>query len=1090
MTSNFHFLHSNFPALEKLGDLAERYLYSDPNSCMIKLGMLAELVVRYMFELDRIPFPETDDTTANRIRILKRADLLPHPIPDLLYHLRTKRNQAVHEIYESSHDAEILLRFAHSLSSWFARTYGDPNCPIDEFRLPENIQAHSLPEENREEEREVQRMETEKAVELAPALDATVSSGERQKRGETANASLQLSEKETRVLIDSQLREAGWEADSENLRYSRGTRPQKGKAIAIAEWPADTVLNHVGHADYALFIGERLIGIVEAKAAFKDISSVIDNQSKEYATHIRAADAQYLTGRWGEFQVPFLFATNGRPYLKQLETKSGIWFRDARDERNTPHALQGWFSPQGLLDKLALDIRAADESLTHTPYDLLLDPDGLNLRPYQVEAIQAVEQALVSGNERRALLAMATGTGKTRTMLGMIYRFLKAKRFNRILFLVDRTALGEQAADVFREVRLEELMTLDSLYNIKGLEEQGIDRETKLHIATVQSLVRRILYGEGGATPAVSDYDLIVVDEAHRGYLLDKDLSDEEFAFRDQKDFISKYRAVLEYFDAVKVAVTATPALHTAQIFGDPVFTYGYRRAVLEGYLVDHDAPHNIVTKLRRDGIKFRKGETMPLFDPSTNSITNSATLPDEVDFNVESFNRKVITEAFNRTVLAEIARDIDPEGEGKTLIYAVDDAHADLIVKILRELYEPMGVASDAIMKITGSIGGGNRKKILEAIKRYKNEKFPNIVVTVDLLTTGIDVPAIVNLVFLRRVKSRILYEQMLGRATRLCPEIHKTKFEIYDAVGIYEAMEKVSDMRPVSQKDSTSFKKLLEGLKALERSDAIKSLAELIVAKMQRKKRTMDGPQLEKFKTLSGGQTPTEFAEGVLKMSPLSAKEHLLKHADALIALDKMSIGPGEAKVISYQPDELDSHTRGYGEKGEAPEDYLAEFKKYIADNADKIAALKTVCSRPRDLTRDSLKSLKAKLDEKGFTEVMLNSAWKDSKNEDIAADIIGFIREAALGAKLISHEERVKTAIAKLEKAHDFTAIEKRWLDRIEKVLLQENVLDEQIFDTGAFSNYGGFKQINQLFKGRLQDYMEELKDYLYDDGALAA
>ena len=123
--------------------------------------------------------------------------------------------------------------------------------------------------------------------------------------------------------------------------------------------------------------------------------------------------------------------------------------------------------------------------------------------------------------------------------------------------------------------------------------------------------------------------------------------------------------------------------------------------------------------------------------------------------------------------------------GEGKTLIYAVNDTHADLIVKILKEIFEPCGVDNDAIMKITGSVGGGNKKKVLEAIKRFKNEKLPNIVVTVDLLTTGIDIPKICNLVFIRRVKSRILYEQMIGRATRLCEEINKTHFKIYDCVG-----------------------------------------------------------------------------------------------------------------------------------------------------------------------------------------------------------------------------------------------------------------------------------------------------------------
>ena len=140
---------------------------------------------------------------------------------------------------------------------------------------------------------------------------------------------------------------------------------------------------------------------------------------------------------------------------------------------------------------------------------------------------------------------MATGTGKTRTILGMIYRFIKSNRFRRILFLVDRTALGEQAADVFKEVKIEDLMTLDEIYNIKGLDEKEIEKETKIHIATVQSLVKRLIYNEDGTMPSVSDYDLIVVDEAHRGYTLDKELSDDEMLYRNQEDYISKYRTGL-----------------------------------------------------------------------------------------------------------------------------------------------------------------------------------------------------------------------------------------------------------------------------------------------------------------------------------------------------------------------------------------------------------------------------------------------------------------------------------------------------------------------------------------------------------------
>lgn len=481
--------------------------------------------------------------------------------------------------------------------------------------------------------------------------------------------------------------------------------------MAIAEWPTDSKVGDHGYADYALFIGLKLVGIIEAKRMIVDIPSVIDYQCKEYAKSIKAEHAEFQIGSWGQYKAPLLFATNGRKYLKQLETKSGIWFLDVREPHSIPKAQQGWMSPQGIAELLEKDIENSNKSLQTMPFDLLRDPDGLNLREYQIKAIEAAEKAVLEGKQA-ALLAMATGTGKTRTVLGMIYRFLKAGRFKRVLFLVDRNALGEQAQDVFKEVKIEALMTLDGIYNIKDLQDKDIDEETKIHVATVQSMVKRILYNEEETMPAISDYDLLVIDEAHRGYFLDKELDDAELLYRNQDDYISKYRNVVEYFDAVKIALTATPALHTTSIFGKPVFNYTYREAVIDGYLVDHDAPHIIATKLSQEGIVYKKGEKVAIYNPLTGEILNSDDLEDEIIFDVDKFNRQVITESFNQTVLHEIAKDLDPEGEGKTLIYAVDDNHADMVVNILKKYYEDFGIDNDAIMKITGSVGGGSRKR------------------------------------------------------------------------------------------------------------------------------------------------------------------------------------------------------------------------------------------------------------------------------------------------------------------------------------------------------------------------------------------
>jgi type I restriction enzyme R subunit len=234
------------------------------------------------------------------------------------------------------------------------------------------------------------------------------------------------------------------------------------------------------------------------------------------------------------------------------------------------------------------------------------------------------------------------GTGKTRTW--PLLSPAKTQRFRRVLF-VDRP-LGEQAMNALKDSRLENLQTFDTIFDLKGLSAIDPDPDTKLHVATVQGLVKRILYSDDGA-PAVDQYDCIVVDECHRGYLLDREMSDGEMAFRSEADYVSKYRRVLEYFDAVKIGLTATPAIHTVDIFGKPVFQYTYREAVVDGWLIDHEPPIRIVTALAEDGITWRwvrrsRSTSLPR--------TRSSLLDDEVHVEIEEFGWGVDRESNGRS--------------------------------------------------------------------------------------------------------------------------------------------------------------------------------------------------------------------------------------------------------------------------------------------------------------------------------------------------------------------------------------------------------------------------------------------------------
>lgn len=1090
MKSNFEFLSQDYPVLANFGKLAERYLYSDANSCLMKLGMIGETIVNLMFTYDRLPLPY-DNTAVVRIDTLQREGLLTRDLTDILHALRKSRNKAVHENYSSVSDCKSLIEMAHSLCEWFMQTYVDWSYEHQTFIMP--APAKKAVKATASEKKAEEKIAEELAAQaITKAAANTVSKEAHKKQGSKMASQRQRSEAETRYMIDEQLRQVGWEADTANIRYSKGSRPVKGHNLAISEWPTDSTVSTSGRADYALFIGTKLVAIIEAKAEHKDIPSVIDYQGKDYPRNIRDEDDQYVIGKWGEYKVPFTFATNGRPYLEQYKTKSGIWFLDLREPSNVPQALHGWISPTGIEELLEKDIQAGNDALKAMYYDFLTDKDGLNLREYQLNAIKAAEKAIIEGKQT-VLLAMATGTGKTRTVLGMIYRFLKTNRFKRILFLVDRTSLGDQATDVFKEVKLEDLMTLDEIYNIKGLEDKTIDKETRIQVATVQSMVKRILYNDGEMMPAVTDYDLVIIDEAHRGYILDKEMDDTEILYRDQRDYQSKYRSVIEYFDAVKIALTATPALQTTEIFGQPVFKYTYREAVIEGYLVDHDAPHHLETKLSTGGIHYKSGDTVTIYDPITGEITNSELLDDELDFEIEQFNRQVITENFNRTVLTEIARDIDPENpeeQGKTLIYAVDDQHADLIVTILKEIYSAYGVDNDAVMKITGSVGGGNPKKVQEAIKRFKNERYPSIAVTVDLLTTGIDVPEITTLVFMRRVKSRILFEQMMGRATRLCSKIHKTHFEIYDPVGVYDSLEEVNTMKPVVANPATTFTQLLDGLEEVQEEDQIKQQISQIIAKLQRKKRNMSPKAMEHFVSMTDGKDPTQFIVEIEHQTPEEAKKRLLAYRDLFQMLQETRANGSNAVVISDAEDELTEHSRGYG-NADRPEDYLDAFSQYIQTNRNEIAALNIICTRPKDLTRKSLKELRLTLDREGFTTQQLNTAISEMTNEEIAADIISLIRRYAIGSMLISHEARIRKAVDKLKKAHRFSKQELSWISRMEKYLMEESVLNIQVFDEDSrFKSFGGFNKINKVFQNQLTNIVLELNEYLYDDGGRTA
>jgi len=289
---------------------------------------------------------------------------------------------------------------------------------------------------------------------------------------------------------------------------------------------------------------------------------------------------------------------------------------------------------------------------------------------------------------------------------------------------------------------------------------------------------------------------------------------------------------------------------------------------------------------------------------------------------------------------------------------------------------------------------------------------------------------------------------------------------------------------MKPVVQNVSTGFDDLLAGLKTLKTEQQLKNIVDLIIAKIQRKRKSLSEEAESQLKYSSGELGPEQFVKKLIGLNTMEARDYILKNAKLLDILDKGYIPSEKKQIVSDKADELVSHTRGFGQ-GHTPEDYLEEFDQFINNNINKIAALNVVCTRPQELTRDSLRSLKLELDAYHFTAQQLNTAWKELKNEDITADIISYIRRAALGSPLISQEERIKKAMGKLRKKHNFSKMELDWLGRIEKALLSESIIDRETFNSGSFQSQGGFERINKVFDGKLDACLEELNGYLYDD-----
>ncbi|MFH0287496.1 type I restriction-modification system endonuclease [Vibrio owensii] len=1181
--SNFEFLKGVNDFLFAITLAAEKNYPDDPNTTLVKLRIFGEATARHLAKLLDI------DVTENQNDLLRELGKIPFvddAILGVFHKLRKTGNQAVHEYHNDLDDAAMCLRLAFRLAVWYYRLVTKKyDFAVPEFALPTSQSGEQFEQEilslkqelelakqsetqtkaeveaqkakltalngyisvleSKQEETQEQsdaRVAAliaklkEKEVELSTKTEVERKAYRKQIANEASKRSLNLDEAETRYLIDAQLRKAGWDADTNNLKFSNGTRPEAGRNMAIAEWPTGfDETGKTGFADYVLFVGLKPVAVVEAKQHNKDVAAKLTEAYRysKYFEHdflrseletlasdqdqldkVAEAIPKYIH-TWngsaaGEtYKVPFCFSANGRDYRAAVKTKSGIWYRDVRHATNMPKALPEWHRPEELLAKLEDDVHYQNSWFSNNA-----DMSDLGLRYYQEEAVQAVEKAIVAG-QQDILLAMATGTGKTRTAIALMYRLIQSQRFKRVLFLVDRTSLGKQALDSFEDTNIKG-DTFNAIFNIKGLTDRFPEDSTKIHVATVQSLVKRTLQSD--EVMPVGRYDCIIVDEAHRGYILDKEQTEGEEKFRNQQDFISSYRRIIDHFDAVKVALTATPALHTIDIFGGeqqkPVYRYSYRKAVIDGYLCDQEPPIKIMTKLSKDGLYLSQGSEVQRLSNQGELLNDQ--LEDEQGFEVADFNRTLIASNFNKVVCEELTNHIDPVNHvdptnpQKTLVFCVNNTHADMVVEELRTAFKAKypGLEHDAIIKITGD-SDKDSTKVQSMITRFNKERLPNIVVTVDLLTTGIDIPSICNLVFMRKVRSRILYEQMKGRATRLCPQAGKTSFRIFDAVDLYSTLQSVDTMRPVVVRPQVELQTLVNEITDSETYKTIeadgRSFAEhsheQLVSKLQRivshaqfnrnKSKQVDEhiKRIDEVCLNSAGCDFASLPKTLKDKGPKWSAEVFNKVTNLVSRLESLKSDINALRdmpIFSDVHDEIVEVKQTYGEFDNA-EDFLEAFDNLVGASSNQQEALEIIINRPRDLTRKGLIELQEWFDNQNFNDSTLRSAWKTAKNQDIAAKLIGHIRRASIGDALMPFEQRVDLALERIKAANDWNDEQLSWLDRLASSIKEKVVLDEDTFKTGNYKRKGGKRKLMKIFNDDLDSILTQFNEYMWEEPA---
>jgi type I restriction enzyme R subunit len=564
-------------------------------------------------------------------------------------------------------------------------------------------------------------------------------------------------------------------------------------------------------------------------------------------------------------------------------------------------------------------------------------------------------------------------------------------------------------------------------------------------------------------------FDVVIADECHRGYTSAE---------------LSVWRRVLDHFDAVRIGLTATPAAHTAAYFRDIVYRYDYERAVAEGYLVDYDAV-KVRSGVLMEGVFLKEGEEVGIIEGEVGQERLDL-LEDERAYDASDVERQVTAPDTNRKVVREIARYAREHEERtghfpKTLIFAVNDlpfvSHADQLVQLCREEF----ARGDAfVAKITGN---ANVDRPLQRIREFRNRPQPGVVVTVDMLSTGVDIPALEFLVFLRPVKSRILFTQMLGRGTRRCEEIGKASFTVFDCFDgtLLEYFRSTTDFTvEPPEKPTRPLHEIIEDIwQNRDRDYHVR----VLVKRLRRVEKEMSGAAREQFAAYVPDGDVGAFAEELPRLVRQRFTETLqLLRDPGFQDLCLTYPRPRRQFVVAYGvQDTVSSELLFRTTDGRAlkPYDYLAAFARFVVEHESDIDAIAVLLDRPSGWNTERLHELRQALQRtpERFTEDNLRRAY----NQELA-DVISMVRYAAQREPALhTAAERAAGAVEKVSAGRALTAEQQQWLERISRHLAENLTIERADFEElPVFADYGGWGRANRAFNGNLESLLRQCNE----------